>query len=694
MMRTDYCGALREKDVGRTVTAAGWVQTKRDMGGVIFIDLKDREGTLQVVLGQQHLTPEDFAAAEKLRNQSVIQVTGNIRIRSADTYNPRLQTGTIELMAEKLVVLSQASQLPFDLDDNVQVREDLRLKYRYLDLRRSSLYQNLKTRHKLVRVVEEFLDERGFLNVETPMLCKSTPEGARDYLVPSRVHPGSFYALPQSPQIYKQLLMVGGIDRYYQIARCFRDEDLRADRQPEFTQVDMEMSFVEQEDIFQHLESLFKHIMREMKGLVSDEPFLRMTWQEAMDVYGSDKPDLRFGLPIVDLTDIARECSFAVFRRVADSGGVVRAICVPGGNSFTRSTIDELTRKAQSYGAGGMAWIALRPDGEVYSILTKYFSESDIQAIIQAVDAHPGDFILFCADKLATVRKVLGALRLDLGDLLGLRDKNVYKFLFVTDFPQFEWSDEEKRWVATHHPFTMPYPEDVQYLLTDPGRVRAQAYDLVLNGIEMGSGSIRIHDQQVQKIMFEALGFSDDEIQDRFGFMVNAFRYGTPPHGGFAFGLDRLVMILCGADSLRDVIAFPKVKDASCPMTSAPAAVSTEQLEVLGLLEGFKQEHIASQKQKRQNAGLIDIENVANLARLSLTDEEKRRLPDEMGDIIAFANQLAAIDTEGVPITAHVVPLRNVFREDIPAENFTREQMLFNAPTTDGVYMTVPKTVE
>ena len=694
MMRTDYCGALREKDVGRAVTAAGWVQTKRDMGGVIFIDLKDREGTLQVVFNQQNLSAEDFSAAEKLRNQSVIQVTGTIRIRSAETYNPRLQTGTIELMAEKLNVLSQASQLPFDLDDNVQVREDLRLKYRYLDLRRSSLYHNLLTRHKLVRVVEDFLDEKGFINVETPMLCKSTPEGARDYLVPSRVHPGSFYALPQSPQIYKQLLMVGGIDRYYQIARCFRDEDLRADRQPEFTQVDMEMSFVEQEDIFQHLESLFKQIMRKMKGLDMREPFLRMTWQQAMDVYGSDKPDLRFGLPIVDITDIAKVCSFAVFRRVADSGGVVRAICVPGGNSFTRSTIDELTRKAQSYGAGGMAWIALRPDGEVYSILTKYFSESDIQAIIHAVDAHPGDFILFCADKLATVRRVLGSLRLDLGDLLGLRDKNVYKFLFVTDFPQFEWSDEEKRWVATHHPFTMPYPEDVQYLLTDPGRVRAQAYDVVLNGVEMGSGSIRIHDQQFQKIMFEALGFSDDEIQDRFGFMVNAFRYGTPPHGGFAFGLDRLVMILCGADSLRDVIAFPKVKDASCPMTSAPSAVSTEQLEVLGLLEGFKQEHIASQKQKQKNASLIDIENVANLARLSLTDEEKRRLPDEMGDIIAFANQLSALDTEGVPITAHVVPLRNVFREDIPSSRFTREQMLFNAPTTDGVYMTVPKTVE
>ena len=353
MMRTDYCGALREKDVGRTVTAAGWVQTKRDMGGVIFIDLKDREGTLQVVFNQQYLTPEDFTSAEKLRSQSVIQVTGNIRIRSAETYNPRLQTGTIELMAQKLVVLSQASQLPFELDDNVQVREDLRLKYRYLDLRRSSLYHNLKTRHKLVRVVEDFLDEKGFLNVETPMLCKSTPEGARDYLVPSRVHPGSFYALPQSPQIYKQLLMVGGIDRYYQIARCFRDEDLRADRQPEFTQVDMEMSFVEQEDIFQHLESLFKQIMRKMKGLDMREPFLRMTWQQAMDVYGSDKPDLRFGLPIVDITDIAKVCSFAVFRRVADAGGVVRAICVPGGNAFTRSTIDELTRKAQSYGAGG-----------------------------------------------------------------------------------------------------------------------------------------------------------------------------------------------------------------------------------------------------------------------------------------------------------------------------------------------------
>ena len=418
MMRTDYCGALREKDVGRCVTAAGWVQTKRDMGGVIFLDLKDREGTLQVVLDMQYLTPDEFSAAEKLHNQSVIQVTGSIRIRSEETYNPRLQTGTIELKAESLRVLSQAEQLPFDLDENVSVREDLRLKYRYLDLRRPALYQNLLTRHKLVKVVEDYLDEKGFLNVETPMLCKSTPEGVRDYLVPSRVHPGSFYALPQSPQIYKQLLMVGGIDRYYQIARCFRDEDLRADRQPEFTQVDMEMSFVEQEDIFVHLESLFKHIMKKMKGLSMEEPFPRITWTEAMDRYGSDKPDLRFGLPIVDITDLARVCSFSVFRKVADQGGVVRAICVPGGNSFTRSTIDELTRKAEGYGAHGMAWIALRPNGEVYSILTKYFSESDISAIVEAVDAHPGDFILFCADKLANVRRILGALRVDVNPLV------------------------------------------------------------------------------------------------------------------------------------------------------------------------------------------------------------------------------------------------------------------------------------
>ena len=694
MKRTDYCGALREKDVGRTVTAAGWVQTKRDMGGVIFIDLRDREGTLQVVFDLRNLSPEDFAVAEHLRSQSVIYVTGPIRIRDEETYNPKLDTGTIELAAHSLELLSAADTLPFEMDDNVTVREDLRLKYRFLDLRRPALQRNLRFRHRLQRVVEDYLDEKGFLSVETPMLTKSTPEGARDYLVPSRVHPGSFYALPQSPQIFKQLLMVGGLDKYYQVARCFRDEDLRADRQPEFTQVDMEMSFVDQEDILVHLESLFKYVMKQMKGIDITDPFPRMTWQEAMDVYGSDKPDLRFGLPIVDLTDIAKTCSFSVFRSVADKGGVVRAINVKGGTSFTRSTIEELTRRAQRYGAKGMAWIAIRPDGEIYSILTKYFSQADLDAIIAAMKAEPGDFILFCADKLSTVRRVLGTLRLDLGDLLGLRDKEDYRFLIVTDFPQFEYSEEEKRWVATHHPFTMPYPEDIPYLMTDPGRVRAQAYDVVLNGTELGSGSIRIHDSGVQKQMFEALGFDDDEIQDRFGFMVNAFRYGTPPHGGFAFGLDRLTMLLVGADSLREVIAFPKIKDGSCPMTDAPSSVKEEQLEVLGLLEGFKQKAETVRKSGRKKAPAIQVEAVANLARLNLTEAEKQSLPEELSAIIAFADQLSALDTEGVPVTAHVVPMKNVFREDVPEQRFGREELLQNAKTQADGYITVPRVVE
>lgn len=694
MKRSDYCGALREKDVGRTVTAAGWVQTKRDMGGVIFVDLRDREGTLQVVFDQRLLPAEDFGRVERLRNQSVIMVTGPIRIRDEETYNPKLVTGTIELAARRAQVLSVAETLPFEMDDNGAVREDLRLKYRFLDLRRPALQQNLRFRHRLQRVVEDYLDQQGFISVETPMLTKSTPEGARDYLVPSRVHPGSFYALPQSPQIFKQLLMVGGIDKYYQIARCFRDEDLRADRQPEFTQVDMEMSFVDQEDIFLHLETLFQYVMDRMMGLQLSEPFPRITWQEAMDRYGSDKPDLRFGLPIVDLTGIAKTCSFSVFRSVADKGGVVRAINVKGGADFTRSTIEELTRKAQRYGAKGMAWIAIRPDGEIYSILTKYFSKEDIDAITTAMDAGPGDFILFCADKLATVRRVLGSLRLDLGELLGLRDKKVYRFLFVTDFPQFEYSQEEKRWVATHHPFTMPYPEDIPYLQSDPGRVRAQAYDVVLNGTELGSGSIRIHDPEVQKKMFEALGFDDGEIQERFGFMVNAFRYGTPPHGGFAFGLDRLCMLLCGADSLRDVIAFPKIKDASCPMTDAPSPVSEEQLEVLGLLDGLQQKAADVRRSGRQKEPAIDVEKVADLARLNLTESEKESLPGEMSAIIAFAHQLSALKLgEDVPITAHVAPLKNVFREDIPVQEFDRHEMLQNAKTQADGYITVPRVV-
>ena len=689
MMRTRYCGLFREEDVGREACAAGWVENRRDMGGVIFVDLKDREGTLQVVFDQKNLPEADFAAAEHLRSQSVIQVWGEIRLRDEETLNPRLDTGTIELAARKMTVLSQAAPLPFDPADCAGVREELRLRYRYLDLRQSRLYQNLRFRHRLCQVTEAYLDRAGFLQVETPMLCKSTPEGARDYLVPSRVHPGSFYALPQSPQIYKQLLMVGGIDRYYQIARCFRDEDLRADRQPEFTQVDMELSFVDQEDIFAHLEGLFRHIMVEMKGIDSG-PFQRMTWQEAMDRYGSDKPDLRFGLPIVDLTDLAASCGFSVFRKAVEAGGVVRAITVPGGNAFTRSTIDTLTRKAQQLGAKGMAWIAVRPDGEIYSILTHYFTSEELDAILTRVDAHPGDFVLFSADKLSTVRRVLGGLRLELGDLLGLRDPAVYRFLLVTDFPQFEWSEEEKRWVATHHPFTMPYPEDLPYLRSDPGRVRAQAYDVVLNGVELGSGSIRIHDQQVQQTMFEALGFGAAEIQDRFGFLVEAFRYGTPPHGGFAFGLDRLCMLLCGAESLREVIAFPKVRDASCPMTSAPTPVSSDQLAVLGLLDGFGPAPVEQPKA----APSMDLERVAELAQLSLTPEEQERLPREMESILTFARALSEVDTEGVPPTAHIVPLSNVFRPDVPQQLFTRAEMLAGAPTTDGTWLTVPHTFD
>ena len=694
MNRTHYCGALRESEIGREVTVCGWVLTKRDMGGVVFIDLRDREGVLQTVFDAGALTPDEFRVADGLKNQSVIEVTGLIRKRGEETYNPKLETGTIELAANKIKLLSSAETLPFALDDSVDVREDLRLKYRFLDLRRPEMYRNLKFRHELVRVTRSYLDNDGFIEVETPMMMKSTPEGARDYLVPSRVHPGKFYALPQSPQIYKQLLMVGGIDKYYQVARCFRDEDLRADRQPEFTQVDMELSFVEQEDVLVHLEKLFKYIMKNLMHIELDKPFERLTWHQAMDWYGSDKPDLRFGLKIIDLTEIARTCSFAVFRSVVDKGGIVRAIKVPGGADFTRSQIEELTAKAQSYGAKGMAWIAIRPGGEIYSILTKYFKESEIQDIIKAMDAHDGDFILFCADKLATVRRTLGNLRLDVAEMLGIRDTGEYKFLFVTDFPQFEWSEDEKRWVATHHPFTMPYEEDVEYLFTDPGRVRAQAYDVVLNGIELGSGSVRIHRQDIQTKMFEALGFTDEQIQERFGFMVNAFRYGTPPHAGFAFGLDRLAMQLLDAESLREVIAFPKIKDASELMTGAPDFVDEEQLKVLGIAVGESAEKPTASAKAKKSSPTINVENVANLARLSLSDKEKESLAREMNAIIDFANQLSELDTEDVPITAHVVPISNIFRCDEVTNKPDRDELLSNAPTKADGYFTVPRVVE
>ncbi len=697
MKRDGYCGQFREEVVGKRISAAGWVQSKRDMGGVIFIDLRDREGTLQVVFNRVNLSEAAFHAAETLKNESVIAAGGLLAVRDEETYNPRLQTGTIELRADTLEVLSEAASLPFPVDDFSAVREELRLKYRYLDLRRPSMLRSLRFHHQVAAAARRYLDADGFIEVETPMLTKSTPEGARDYLVPSRVHPGSFYALPQSPQIFKQLLMVGGVDKYYQVARCFRDEDLRADRQPEFTQVDMELSFVEQGDILRHLEKLFKTIFRETMGSELSEPFPRLTWKEAMDVYGSDKPDLRFGLPIVDVTDIAAKCSFSVFRSAADRGGVVRAVNVKGKADFTRTEIEDLTDRAMGYGAKGMAWIAVRPDGELYSILTKYFEKDEMDALLRRVNAEPGDFILFSADTLSTVRRVLGGLRLDLGDRLGLRRKNDFRFLIVTDFPQFEYSEEEGRYLAMHHPFTMPYEEDIPYLLTDPERVRAQAYDVVLNGVELGSGSIRIHRPDVQQKMFEALGFTDRQIEERFGFMVNAFRYGTPPHGGFAFGLDRLVMLLLGADSLRDVIAFPKVKDASCLMTEAPSPVDEEQLQVLGITTDGAESgsgHAAGRRAEgRRKAVDIDVDKVAVLSRLTIPPEEKDAMKRELSAIVAFADQLQAIDTEGIEPTAHVLPLRNVFREDEVRESTGRDVLLANAPSRADGFVTVPRVI-
>lgn len=681
--------------VGSQATVCGWVRTKRDMGGVVFIDLGDREGVLQVVFDARNLSENDFKTADSLHNQAVICVSGKICIRDEETYNDKIPTGTVEMKAEEIELLSDSAPLPFPLDDGVSVREDLRLQYRYLDLRRPVMINNLRFRHKVQKAAEEYLDNDGFICVETPMLCKSTPEGARDYLVPSRVHPGTFYALPQSPQIFKQLLMVGGVDKYYQVARCFRDEDLRADRQPEFTQVDMEMSFKTQEEILVHLEKLFKYIFKQVLDIDFKEPFPRMTWHEAMDKYGSDKPDIRFGLPIVDVTDIAKKCSFSVFKNAVKSGGIVRAINVKGQSDFTRSTIEDLTDKAMKLGAKGMAWIAYRPDGEIYSILTKYFTEDEMKELLDRVDARPGDFILFSADKFDVVCRVLCGLRLTLGDMLSLRKKDDFKFLIVTDFPQFEWSEEQGRFLAMHHPFTMPYEEDIQYLFSDPARVRAQAYDVVLNGIELGSGSIRIHRQDIQQKMFEALGFSDEEIEDRFGFMVGAFKYGTPPHGGFAFGLDRIVMLMLGADSLREVIAFPKNKEASCLMTDAPNVVDKKQLEELSLIGAFTDTD-SSQGGKAANKKVdIDVAAVAELANLRLSADAGKKMAEDMKAIVGFANELSSIDTTDVPVTAHVVPIKNVMRDDGESgESFTRDELFANAKTKTEEYIYVPKTFE
>ena len=691
MKRTHYCGSVRKQDMGKRAVCCGWVQTRRDMGGVIFLDVKDREGVLQVVCDLRYLSPEDFHLAESVRMQSVVEVEGILRHRDASTYNPRLATGEVELKAERLCILSQAAPLPFPMEEGAKIREELLLRYRYLDLRRPAMQNALRFRHRVQRAAEDYLDAHGFCQIETPMLCKSTPEGARDYLVPSRVHPGTFYALPQSPQIFKQLLMVGGMDRYYQVARCFRDEDLRADRQPEFTQVDMELSFVTQEDILQHLEKLFHHIFRTVMGREIGYAFPRITWQESMDLYGCDKPDLRFGLPILDVTKLAGTCSFSVFRKAVDAGGKVRAInCKGCAEKFTRTTIEALTDCALKNGAKGMAWILLHENGEVNSILQKYFTPTQWNALLDALDAKPGDFILFCADKFEVVCRTLCALRLMVGDLLGLRHKDDFRFCFVTDFPQFEWSETEGRYMAAHHPFTMPREEDLPYLLTDPARVRSQSYDAVLNGMELGSGSIRIHRSDVQSLMFKALGFSEEAAQERFGFLLEAFRYGTPPHGGFAFGLDRLTMQLLGADSLRDVIAFPKVRDGSDLMTGAPCAVDPEQLEVLKLSAQEAVQPSARPAPRPQ----MEVQQVAELAKLHLSPEEETRIGSDMSDILSFAQTLCQLDLTDVPQTAHVIPTQNVLREDVPAPSFPREALLRNAPTRTDTCPTVPPTFD
>lgn len=687
MKRTHYCGELTEEEVGKRVTVCGWVQTKRDMGGVIFIDLRDREGTLQTVFDARLLTEEDFKLAEGVRNQSVVQITGIMRIRDEETYNPRLKTGTVELAAESIFLLSEAAPLPFPMEDGFPVREELRLKYRYLDLRRPCVQENLRFRSRVQSVIRRFLEKEGFIEVETPMLTKSTPEGARDYLVPSRVHPGEFYALPQSPQLFKQLLMVGGLDKYYQFARCFRDEDLRADRQPEFTQVDMELSFAEQEDILRHLEKLFKELFRECMGMELPA-FKRMTWLEAMELYGSDKPDLRFDMPIYELSDIAQNCSFSLFKQAVQAGGKLRALCVKGGASYSRTQIEELTQKALSLGAKGMAWISVQPDGSYYSILTKFMSPDELNEIALRVKAEPGDFILFCADSLETVRRVLGGLRLEIARELKLIAPDRFEFLIVTDFPQFEYSHEEKRYISAHHPFTMPREEDIDKLKSEPEKVRAQAYDVVLNGVELGSGSIRIHDWRIQKLMFEALGFTEEQLKERFGFFLEAFKYGAPPHGGFAFGLDRLVMLMLGADSLREVIAFPKNKEAVCVMTGAPDYVDDEQLDALGL---NKMEQTAV-KAGRKASVKMDLDNIAMLARLNIPPEERGRLERDMQDIINMAGRLEEIETDREMV--NISGLVNVMRPDEQGSAWERDSLLENAPTKTEQYILVPRVIE
>ena len=582
MKRTHRCAELSKAQVGQTVTVMGWVQKSRNKGGVVFVDLRDRSGILQIIFEENKCGTEIFEKAGKLRSEFVIAVTGQVCER-AGAVNKNLATGEIEVIAEQLRILSESETPPFHIEENSKTKEELRLKYRYLDLRRPDIQKNIMMRSRACAVIRNFLTEEGFLEIETPMLTKSTPAGARDYLVPSRVHPGSFYALPQSPQLFKQLLMVSGYDRYFQLARCFRDEDLRADRQPEFTQVDMELSFVDVDDVIDVNERLLARLFKEIIGVDVPLPIQRMTWQEAMDRFGSDKPDTRFGMELNDVTDVVRDCEFAVFKNAIADGGSVRGINAKGQGTMPRKKIDALVAFVKDYGAKGLAYIAIQPDGSIKSSFAKFMKDEEMQALIAAMQGEPGDLLLFAADKNKIVYASLGALRLELADKMGLLDKNQYNFLWVTEFPLLEWSDEENRFQAMHHPFTMPMEEDLQYIDTDPGRVRAKAYDIVLNGTEIGGGSVRIHQDDIQEKMFEALGFTKERAHEQFGFLLDAFKYGVPPHAGLAYGLDRLIMLMAKVDSIRDVIAFPKVKDASCLLTNAPDTVDEKQLEELGI---------------------------------------------------------------------------------------------------------------
>ncbi len=582
LKRTHRCGELSVQNVGESVTVMGWVQKQRNKGGIIFVDLRDRSGILQVIFEESDCGPEHFAKAEKLRSEFVVAVTGKVTKREG-AVNENLATGEIEVRADQVRVLSEAETPPFPIEADSKTKEELRLKYRYLDLRRPDLQRNLMLRSRMTTAIRAFLSDEGFLEIETPILNKSTPEGARDYLVPSRIHPGTFYALPQSPQIFKQLLMCSGYDRYFQIAKCFRDEDLRADRQPEFTQVDLEMSFVDVDDVIDATERMVAKVCREAVGLEVPLPISRMTWDEAMNRFGSDKPDTRFGMELVEVSDVVKGCGFGVFTGALEAGGSVRGINVKGQAEMPRKKIDALVEFARGYGAKGLAYLSVMPDGSFKSSFAKFMTEDELKALAGAMGGEPGDLLLFAADRLKIVYSVLGALRCELARQLGLIDENHYNFLWVTEFPQFEWSDEEERFVAMHHPFTMPMEEDLELLESDPGRVRAKAYDIVLNGVELGGGSVRIFQSDVQERMFRALGFTEEKAHEQFGFLLDAFTYGVPPHAGLAIGLDRFVMLLVKAESIREVIAFPKVKDASCLMSEAPNVVDEKQLEELHL---------------------------------------------------------------------------------------------------------------